>query len=173
MGKRISIGVVLALGLILPAVASYGGGSPRLQPLPEGGGIAAKSAGHQGIEQDPAVVFADGFETTDTGQLPDGYHKGGNTKWDNTWGGCLIIEQAENVHSGKKAVQMTIVRPGSGEAGGLAVERHFEAGFDTLFLRYYAKFEKNTELYHGGGAQRRGHRGKSPGRPPGMPGGAR
>ncbi len=118
--------------------------------LPEGHGVAAAYPGDQGIERDPAVVFVDGFETTDTGLLPDGYHKGGNTKWDNMWGGCVVTEEPENVHSGKKAVEMTIVRPGSGEASGLALEKFFEEGFDTLFFRYYAKFDKNAELYHGG-----------------------
>jgi len=170
MRQRISIGIVIALGLTVAGFASHGGEAPRAQPLPEGEGIAAKHPGDQGIEQDPAVVFADGFEATDTGRLPDGYRKGGNTKWDNTWGGCLIMEQAENVHSGRKAVQMTIVRPGSGEAGGLSVEKHFEGGFDTLFLRYYAKFEKDTELYHGGAHNGAGIEARAPGVPQTCPG---
>jgi hypothetical protein len=32
-----------------------------LSELPEGDGIAARYPGDLGIEQDPAVVFADGF----------------------------------------------------------------------------------------------------------------
>ncbi len=148
-GMSVAAAAVLALVLLAVTGHRWAAGT-TLPELPEGRGIAADYPGDHGIEQDAAVVFADGFETTDTGRLPDGYHKGGNTKWDNTWGGCLVTEQAENVHSGKKAVQMTIVRPGSGEAGGLALEKYFEGGFDTLFLRYYAKFGKDTELYHGG-----------------------
>ena len=28
--------------------------------------------------------------------------------------------------------------------------KHFKNGFDVLFLRYYMKFGKDTELFHGG-----------------------
>ena len=87
-----------------------------LSHLPEGDGIAAKYPGDQDIEQDPAVVFADGFETTDTGRLQAGCPTGGNVNWDNTWGGCLVMEQAEHVHSGNKALEMTLVRTGSSPA---------------------------------------------------------
>jgi len=169
MDQQVGVGVVLALMLALLAVVSYAGTAPTMPAeLPEGEGVAAKYPGDQDIEREPAVVFADGFEATELGRLPDGYHKGGNTKWDNTWGGCLVTEQAENVHSGKKALEMTVVRPGT--AGGLAVEKYFEEGFDALFLRYYAKFEKNTELYHGGAHNGGRIAGRSPGVPLNSPG---
>jgi hypothetical protein len=167
--------IAIVLAVLASVLLSVAGGrwaaAAMLSGLPEGRGIAAKYPGDEGIEQDPAVVFADGFETTDSGKLPTGYHKGGNAKWDNTWGGCLVTEEAENVHSGKKAVQMTVVRTGPGAGGGgLAVEKFFEEGFDTLFLRYYAKFEKNTELYHGGAHNGGRISAIAPGLPPNSPG---
>jgi hypothetical protein len=121
-----------------------------LSRLPEGDGIAARYPGDKGIERDPAVVFADDFETTAAGPLPHGYRKRDEKLWDNSGGDCRITEEPENVHSGMKALQMTIVRPGSGQPGGAGVDKYFEEGFDTLFLRYYAKFDKDNDLYHGG-----------------------
>lgn len=60
---RIGIRVVFVLALALLTAAGYvGQESAMLSELPEGDGIAAKYPGDQGIEQDPAVVFADGFE---------------------------------------------------------------------------------------------------------------
>jgi hypothetical protein len=138
--------------------------------LPEGDGIAAKYPGDQGIERDPAVVFADGFETTETGRLPDGYRKQDEKKWDNSGGGCLITEQAENVHSGKKAMELTLVRLDLRKPAGAGMQKHFEEGFDTLFLRYYAKFGKDTELYHGGAHNGGDIEGRAPGVPQACPG---
>jgi hypothetical protein len=117
--------------------------------LPEGRGIAAKYPGDRGIEQDPAVVFADDFETTKVGPMPDGYRKTDEKKWDDSWGRCGITDKAENVHSGKRAMEMAVPRPGP-QSRGAAVQRNFEEGFDTLFLRYYAKLGKDNDLYHGG-----------------------
>jgi len=141
-----------------------------LPTLPEGRGIAANYPGDLGIEQDPTVVFADDSEAAETGRLPDGYHRTGKTKWDNSWGGCLITEQAEGAHSGKKGIQMTVAKTGPRTGGGVAVEKFFDNGFDTFFLRYYAKFEKNTELYHGGAHNGGRIAGIAPGVPPTSPG---
>ncbi|MCK4283407.1 MAG: hypothetical protein KAX44_03745 [Candidatus Brocadiae bacterium] len=168
---RMKLPLVLVAVPVLLAAAGHGWETATMvSELPEGDGLAAKYPGDRGIEDDPAVVFADDFETADLGRVPSGYHKGGNSKWDNTWGGCLITEQAEGVHSGKKAVEMTVVQTGSGPGGGLALEKFFEKGFDTLFLRYYAKFEKNTELYHGGAHNGGRIAAVAPGAPPTSPG---
>jgi hypothetical protein len=117
--------------------------------LPEGYGIAAKHPGDQGIERDPAVVFADDFEATKTGLMPGGYRKGDEKKWDDSWGRCIVTDKAENVHSGKKALEMAVPRPGP-KSTGAAVQRNLEEGFDALFLRYYAKFGKDNDVFHGG-----------------------
>ncbi len=132
--------VVLAALLflcVLPARAQEQPAS-ALAPLPEGNtGIAAKYPGDAGIEKAPAVVFADGFET-------------GLDKWERSYGDRRVTHQPENVHSGKSAVEFTLAwpRPDGRSNGGL--QHLFQPGYDLLFYRYYAKFGKDTELYHGG-----------------------
>ncbi len=138
--------------------------------LPEGEGIAAKYPGDQDIQRDPAVVFADDFETTETGPLPGGLRKGDEKKWDGSGGLCSVTEQAENVHSGSKALEMTIVRPGTGKPGGAGVQKHFEEGFDTLFFRYYAQFDKDGDIYHGGAHNGADIAARAPGVPQANPG---
>jgi hypothetical protein len=163
--------LMIALALIVSAMAAHGGEGPTLlSPLPEGDGIAAKYPGDEGIAGDPAVVFGDGFETAQAGVLANGFHREGDMKWDDTWGGCLIVEGAENVHGGRKALQMTIERPGTGEPGGAGMQKYLQEGFDTLFLRYYAKFERNIEVYHGGAHNGAAIDARAPGVPQGCPG---
>jgi hypothetical protein len=120
-----------------------------LPELPEGEGIAARYPGDEGIERDPAVVFADDFETTATGPLPHGYRVGDEKKWDDSWGRCFITDDPEHVHSGRKALELAVPKPGP-QAGGAAVQRNMPEGYDTLFVRYYAKLGKDNDLYHGG-----------------------
>jgi hypothetical protein len=65
------------------------GAADMLADLPEGDGIAARYPGDQGIETDPVVVFADGFETVEGDKFATGDRKrsasGWNNKWDNVW----------------------------------------------------------------------------------------
>ncbi len=167
MGKSV---VLVAVLLLLSAASHRWEAATTLPELREGDGIAAQYPGDRGIESDPAVVFADGFETTATGQLPSGYRTRDEKKWDNSWGPCLITEQAEDVHGGRKALELTVVWDPSQPGGGLAVQKFFEAGFDTLFLRYYAKFEKDVELYHGGAHNGACIAARAPGVPQSCPG---
>ena len=132
-------GTVFTLILLAWASSAAGQESAGLAPLPEGNtGIAAKYPGDQGIEKDPAVVFADGFESGDI------------DKWDTSYHYHKITHEPENVHSGKSALEFTLAwpRPGGSSNGGLS--QSFRPGYDLLFLRYYAKFGKDTELFHGG-----------------------
>ena len=109
-----------------------------LPALPEGNtGIAAKYPGDRGIEKDPAVVFADDFEQ-------------GLDKWNASYGNREITHEPADVHSGKAAVKMTFEWPRPERSPTNAgLMNHFDKGFDTLFLRYYAKFAKDLELYSG------------------------
>jgi len=171
MFHRMDIRLVIRVAFAFLVVSSQASGGGNVPPgLPEGNGIAANHPGDAGIEGDPAVVFADGFERTPSGLLADGFHWEGETKWDDTWGGCLIVEESENVHAGRKALQMTIERPGTGEPGGVGIQKYLEEGCDTLFLRFYAKFEKSTEVYHGGAHNGGGINARAPGVPQGCPG---
>jgi len=111
--------------------------------LPEGEGIAAKYPGDAGIEHDPEVVFADGFEEIDGVVLEaSGPTQNGN-RWDNAWGVVRITKEPELAHSGRQAVEITHTRPRSH-----GTEKRFEPGFDRLFLRYYMKYAKDYPGCH-------------------------
>ncbi len=106
-----------------------------LPELPEGDGIAAKYPGDRGIEEDPRVVFADGFEEIEgTRMAAVGQEQKGN-RWDSSAGTVTIVQEPEKVHTGSKAVQMTYEVPSSHNA-----VKQFKDGFDTLHVRYYMKY---------------------------------
>jgi hypothetical protein len=114
-----------------------------LSELPEGDGIAARYPGDLGIEQDPAVVFADGFEDIEDDSMATGFQEQKGKKWDNVWGTLCIAQEPENVHRGRKAVEITHPQPGSRGA-----DKRFESGFDTLYVRYYMKYAKEFPGCH-------------------------
>jgi hypothetical protein len=147
--------------LILGTVA--GGASaqdtrPGLTSLPEGNsGIASMYPGDAGIERDPAVVFADNFEA-------------GTTGFDNIWGGTVYATAPENVNNGKRAIEFTLPYPRSTKETGKGANFHFKEGHDVLFFRYYAKYSKTTELYHGGTHNGGAILARAPGVPDAKPG---
>ena len=124
--------------LLLGATGAFAQES-ALAPLPEGNtGIAAKYPGDAGIEKDPAVIFHDDFES-------------GNTdKWDTHYGTHSVTHEAENVHSGKSAVEFAMEWPRPDGRSNHGLMQHFKPGYDLVFWRYYAKLDKNTELIGGG-----------------------
>ena len=138
----IRVAFLLALGLMI--AASHGWGSSTTLPeLPEGDGIAAGYPGDQGIEEDTAVVFADGFEGIEDATMAPGFQKQKGKKWDSTWHTIGITENPENVHSGRRAVEITHEQPMAHGA-----DRHFKEGFDTLHVRYYMKYAKDYPGCH-------------------------
>ena len=108
-------------------------------PLPSGdAGIASKYPDDAGIEKDPAVVFADGFEAcSKVGDL--------HRKWDNIFQEHCIrfAEEPENVHGGRKALEFTV--PQQAAELSNAVVKVLKQEHDVLFLRYYSKFEKGFD----------------------------
>jgi len=111
--------------------------------LPEGNGIAAKYPGDLGIEGDPAVVFADGFEDIEDDTITTGPEEQKGKKWDVAWHTVGITRELENVHSGRRAVEVAHVQPMSH-----GVSKDFEEGFDTLYVRYYMKYHKEFPGCH-------------------------
>ena len=120
-------------------------------PLPEGNnGLAAKYPGDVGIEKDPAVIFADGFETPNTSVDL-------RKKWDVVFqeDTVRVAAEPENVFSGKKAVEMTF--PQRSDAVGNGLMKHLKEERDVLFLRFYTKYEKGFNVtgagsFHNGGS---------------------
>ncbi|MCW5981469.1 MAG: hypothetical protein KIT09_25515 [Bryobacteraceae bacterium] len=117
--------------------------SPAPPPLPEGDvGIAAKYPGDAGIERAPAVLLHDSFEEW---EAPADLHK----KWTVVAheGNMRIAAETANVHHGKRALEVAIPR----QQEGLSVElrRAIENEQDVVFLRFYAKFEKEYDHARG------------------------
>jgi len=97
-------------------------------------GIAARYPGDKGIEKDADVVFSDDFEGADF------------SRWgENQRGAATVTRETQNVHSGKQAVEMAAVIPGS-PGGGLI--KWFRPGLDRMHARFYVKFPKDANYVH-------------------------
>ena len=156
MGKL--AGILLSALLAARAGAAQEATRAALEPLPEGNrGVASKCLGDAGIASVPGVVFAEDFE-------------GGATRFGNHWGGIVLNPRPENVHTGKQALECTLPWPRPAKETGKGVNHAFPQGFDTLHLRYYAKFGKTTELYHGATHDGGAIMARAPGVPDAKPG---
>lgn len=127
------------IGHLVWATALWGEVAAPTGPLPEGDrGIAAKYPGDVGIEKDPAVVFADGFEDG-----PTAPHL--RTKWDVVAhdSSIRIATEAANLHGGTGALELTV--PAGAELS-VGVQKQLKHEQDVLFLRYYSKFEKGFDV---------------------------
>ena len=74
----------VAFVLVFASLAAMTHGSEAstvLPELPEGEGIAGKYPGDLGIEQDAAVVFADGFEGIEDDTIATGPEQQKGKKW--------------------------------------------------------------------------------------------
>jgi hypothetical protein len=117
-----------------------GAGDPWSGPLPEGAnGLAAKHPGDVGIGSDPAVIFADDFESYASVQDLWG-------RYTNVYqqGQLAIATDPPNVYQGKQAVQMTV--PTTETELANALERAVSPEREILFLRYYSKFEPPYDI---------------------------
>src|SRR5262245_50089007 len=110
-------------------------GQTNGEPLPAGtSGIAARYPGDAGIGSDPAVIFADDFESYGsaaalTGKWNEAYHAAN----------LRIATEAGNFYSGSKAIEMTVPKTSSEVSNALV--KYLSPTRDTVFLRYYAKFD--------------------------------
>ena len=115
---------------------------------PNADGIAARYPGDVGIEKDPNVVFADGFEsyaqTSDLWNKWSYYYQASQTR---------ITTDPANVRTGTKALEFTMPQ-GSTELAN-AVQKVLTTELDVLYLRYYSKFAASFNIigssHQGGG----------------------
>jgi len=111
-------------------------------------GIAERYPGDQGIESDPAVLFADDFESyRDAAELWG--------RWDNTYqqDQTRIVTGARDVFAGAQALSFTL--PTSDEELSNAVEQVVSPEVDTLYLRFYQKIDGHDDItgsHHNGGS---------------------
>ncbi len=103
------------------------------QALPEGNaGIAAKYPGDTGIGANPAVVFADDFESYGSAaQL--------TSRWTEVYHNARIATEPGMVFSGSKALEFLIPKQ-SAELSNTAAKQLTQEQ-DVLFFRYYSKFD--------------------------------
>jgi hypothetical protein len=104
--------------------------------LPVGNsGIAAKYPGDSGIGSDPAVIFADDFESYGNASELIG-------KWSEVThpANMRIATEPDNVFSGRHALEFTVPQTSS-EISNNAV-KYLSPAREVLFLRYYAKFDE-------------------------------
>jgi hypothetical protein len=107
--------------------------------LPTGAtGIAARYRGDIGIAGDPAVIFADDFESYSSAS-------GLSARWNaGVYHHVRIATESGNVYRGARALEFTLPR-GSTEISN-AVVRTLSPGEDTIFFRYYSRFDPSFAI---------------------------
>ncbi len=95
--------------------------------------LAEKYPGDKGIEKDPAVLFASGFEKGFEGWSEY------NEKI------SIILKDAKIASSGSACLQSTATR---GKDTGGDVVYKFPKGVEQVYLRFYCKFHKDTIMPH-------------------------
>ena len=98
---------------------------------PKEPGLAARYPGDRGIASDPAVLFADDFESGDM------------KRWDETRGQVRVTE--ERPHSGRRCVRMEMQR--GRNTGGDAI-KWFLPGADAVHVRFYVRFSPDYRYNH-------------------------
>jgi len=117
---------VLLWSAMLHSAATAPSSAARLL---EGPGLAAKYPDDEGIEKDPAVLFAEGFESGDV------------KRWDDLDGNkppkVRIVEDDKLVHVGRRAVQLE-AQPG--KEAGADVVKLLPPGHDVVYARWCCRF---------------------------------
>ena len=122
-----------ALGLGLAGPTSAG-------PLPEGNsGIAVRYPGDVGIGSDPAVIFADDFESYSSAA-------GITSRWDEARhsANIRIATEPGNFFGGSRALEFTVPKQTNEVSNN--VTKYVTPERDVLFLRYYAKFDAGFDV---------------------------
>jgi len=109
--------------------------------LPNGPGLSAKYAGDQGIETDPAVLFAADFEQGSLADIEKDWSSVSNRDG-------KVIQLAEDNSpgsAGKRCIQMTATVP-QNEGGHLY--KRLSREVDRAFARFYVKFPEDSGYIH-------------------------
>lgn len=123
--------VILACDVV-PALA--------LEPLPErDSGIAARYPNDAQIASDPAVVFADDFESYSTASNL-------TSRWDSVFqlANMRIASETGNRYAGSKALEITI-SSGPAEVSN-ELRKRLSPTRDTVFIRAYTKFGASNSV---------------------------
>src|SRR5205823_8598420 len=104
-------------------------------------GIAAAYPGDKNIASDPAVIFADDFESYAT--PADAKLRWGNGGW---IANMRIATEANHVYSGSKAIEFSL--PISATEISCSFWKVLSPEQDTVFMRMYQKFDANYYSAH-------------------------
>jgi hypothetical protein len=113
---------------------------PGAAPLPSGNsGIAARFSGDAGIASDPAVIFADDFESY-------GGTSGLTSRWSEAYhtANIRIATEPANAFAGGKSLQFTVPQTTSEVSNTVA--KVVSPKRDVLFLRYYARYDSGFNV---------------------------
>lgn len=99
--------------------------------LPEGVGLSKRHRNDQEIAKDPAVLFADDFESADL------------KKWDDKSGTIAVTQDQPN--SGKQCVVAPMEK---GKNTGGEAKKWFMPGAERVFARVYVKFSEDYQYPH-------------------------
>lgn len=105
-------------------------------PLPSGAGLAERYPADNGIGKDPAVIFAENFESGDF-----------RTRWDSARdesGNILTHTSPGDPRLGERALRVTATL---GKDTGGGPTKWFQSS-DTLFIRFYCRFHQNCDYVH-------------------------
>ncbi len=133
--KLVLVGALLLWGTV--GWAATAGTSPR---LPQGPGLAARYPGDKGIARDPAVLFAEDFESGDLATIAKRWESANNKD-----GKAFALRSEVPPRSaGKHSLEMTATQ-GVNHGGDLYTRFR---GVDRAFLRFYVKFAKSADYLH-------------------------
>ena len=105
------------------------------------GGIASNYPGDVGIENDPAVVWAENFEEGSVQAVVSRYQNAANSA------GMALVSDVPAASSG--AASMALTAGGSGPAATDLYKR-FDRSYDEIHVRYYVKYSAGVEYHHTG-----------------------
>ena len=110
-------------------------------PLPGGPGLAAKYPGDVGLAGDPAVLFAEDFETGTLAEIVKRWNDVGDKD-----GKCLALSDDVPADSaGRHSLQMTATL---GENNGGSLYKVLPRAVDQAFARFYVKFPEDAPYIH-------------------------
>jgi hypothetical protein len=135
-GSPAGTGATSATGTGTSTTGSSSGGSAG---APAGEGIASKYPGDVGIENDPDVILADGFETyAQPSELQQ--------KWDAVFHmeQIRLATEPANVYFGNQALEFSV--PQQNQELSNTTEKILTNELDFLYLRYYSKFQPPYEV---------------------------
>ena len=103
-------------------------------------GIASRYPGDNGIGNDAAVVFSEGFEDLNS-----------PTSLQNRWesvSNSQLMSFTDDIPSGSAGTQALVVAHVGGETTGAHLYRNLDNGYDQLYHRFYVKFDADCNPIH-------------------------